>query len=158
MSPLVLCPLWFFHGFRADGLRITMLVARHRARLASRRWSGSPGQAFTRRAPIIGFKSTSCVLSSYSKLSWHNPPYVPDNNVLLHSGRIVLFACLINEGWHKCSLVVIYSLNVSLCTFCGVFQDDPCTTWRTKYNQRRPLSDATCASDCRLVGHPTTPR
>jgi hypothetical protein len=27
----------------------------------------------TRRTPIIGFKSTSCVLSSYSKLSWHNP-------------------------------------------------------------------------------------
>ena len=31
--------------------------------------------ASTRRAPIIGFNSTSCVLSSYSKLSWHNPRF-----------------------------------------------------------------------------------
>jgi hypothetical protein len=61
------------HGFRAGCLRITMLVARHRARLASRCWSGSPGRAFTRRAPTIGFNSTTCGLSSYSRLSWHNP-------------------------------------------------------------------------------------
>lgn len=51
------------------------LVARHRARLASGCWSGSPGRAFTRRTPTIGFNSTSCVLSSYSKLSWHNPRF-----------------------------------------------------------------------------------
>lgn len=63
------------HGFRARCLRITMLVTRHRARLTSGCWSGSPGRAFTRRAPIIGFKFTSCVLSSYSKLAWHNPRF-----------------------------------------------------------------------------------
>jgi hypothetical protein len=57
-----------WHGFRADRLRITMLVTRHRARLASRCWSGSPGQAFTRRAPIKGLQLTSCSLSSFSKL------------------------------------------------------------------------------------------
>jgi hypothetical protein len=44
-----------WHGFRARRLRITMLVARHRARLASRCWSSSPGRAFTRRAPAKGF-------------------------------------------------------------------------------------------------------
>jgi len=45
------------HGFRARCLRITMLVALHRARLASRRWSGSPGRAFTRKVPLKVFNS-----------------------------------------------------------------------------------------------------
>ena len=36
---------------------VSRLVTRHRARLASRCWSGSPGRAFTRRAPIKGFNS-----------------------------------------------------------------------------------------------------
>src|SRR5271157_1294374 len=44
------------------------LVSRRRARLASRCWSGSPGQAFTRRAPIKGFQLNSCSLASFSKL------------------------------------------------------------------------------------------
>ena len=57
-----------WHGFRADGLRIAMLVTRHRARLASGRWSGVSGQAFTRRAPTKGFQLTSCALASFSKL------------------------------------------------------------------------------------------
>ncbi len=57
-----------WHGFRADGLRITMLVARHRARLASGRWSGVSGQAFTRKVPTKGFQLTSCALASFSKL------------------------------------------------------------------------------------------
>ena len=39
-----------------------------RARLASRRWSSSPGRAFTRRAPLKGFQLTSCSFSSLSKL------------------------------------------------------------------------------------------
>ncbi len=33
------------------------LVSRRGARLASRRWSGSPGRAYTRRAPAKGFNS-----------------------------------------------------------------------------------------------------
>jgi hypothetical protein len=40
----------------------------NRARLASRCWSGSPGRAFTRRAPLKGFQITSCELSSFPKL------------------------------------------------------------------------------------------
>ena len=43
-------------------------VALPRARLASRCWSGSPGRAFTRKAPTKGFKLASCELSSFSKL------------------------------------------------------------------------------------------
>jgi len=57
-----------WHGFRARRLRITMLVTRHRARLASRCRSGSPGRAFTRRAPAKGFQLTSFALASSSKL------------------------------------------------------------------------------------------
>ena len=56
-----------WHGFRADGLRITMLVALHRARRASGRWSSVTGRAFTRRVPAKGFQLTSCSLSSFSK-------------------------------------------------------------------------------------------
>ncbi len=40
----------------------------NRARLASRCWSGSPGRAFTRRAPAKGFQLTSCSLYSSPKL------------------------------------------------------------------------------------------
>jgi hypothetical protein len=40
----------------------------NRARLASRCWSGFPGQAFTRRAPMKGFQLTSFSLSSSPKL------------------------------------------------------------------------------------------
>ena len=56
------------HGFRDDALRITMPVARHRARIASRCWSGSPGRASTRRVPAKGFQLTSCSSSSLPKL------------------------------------------------------------------------------------------
>lgn len=53
---------------------------RNRARLASRCWSGSPGQAFTRRAPLRGFQLTSCLLSSSPKPlgTWHNPRNSPN--------------------------------------------------------------------------------
>ena len=54
--------------YGAGGLRITILAACQRARLASRCWSGSPGRAFTRRAPPKGFQLTACALSSSSKL------------------------------------------------------------------------------------------
>jgi len=61
-----------WHGFRARHLRITMLVTRHRARLASRCLSGSPGRAFTRRAPIKGFQLTSLFVVLPFQASWHN--------------------------------------------------------------------------------------
>ena len=54
------------------------LVSRQRARLASRCWSGSPGRAFTRRAPIKGFNSLHVRYPPFPRLSWleqrnHNP-------------------------------------------------------------------------------------
>ena len=67
------------HGFRGHGLRIAMLVARHRARLASRCWSGSPGRACTRRAPVKSFQLTSCSLSSFPKLLGTIPFSFPNN-------------------------------------------------------------------------------
>lgn len=56
-----------WHGFRADCLRITKLVALPRARLASGRWSGAAGRAFTRRVPVKGFQLTSCSSSPFPK-------------------------------------------------------------------------------------------
>jgi hypothetical protein len=49
----------------------------NRARLASRCWSGSPGRAFTRRAPTKGFQLTSCSLSSFPKLLGTIPVSTP---------------------------------------------------------------------------------
>lgn len=51
---------------RAYGSRLRVTL--HRARLASRCWSGSPGRAFTRRVPIKGFQLTSCSSPSFSRL------------------------------------------------------------------------------------------
>ena len=47
--------------------------------------SGSPGRAFTRRAPAKGFQLTSCSSSSFSKLAWHNPFFF--SNGLRPAGR-----------------------------------------------------------------------
>jgi hypothetical protein len=62
---------------QARRLRITMSVALHRARLASRCWSGSQGRASTRRVPIKAFQLTSCVLASFSKLLGTIPVSTP---------------------------------------------------------------------------------
>ena len=50
-----------------------MSVALHRARLASGRWSGVTGRAFTRRAPAKGFQLTSCSLAPFPKLLAQSP-------------------------------------------------------------------------------------
>ena len=50
----------------------------NRARLASRCWSGSPGRAFTRRAPTKGFQLTSCALASFPKLLGTIPGTPPE--------------------------------------------------------------------------------
>ncbi len=52
-----------------------MLVTRHRARLASRRWSGPPGRASTRRVPTKGFQLTSLCVGLLFQASWHNPRF-----------------------------------------------------------------------------------
>jgi hypothetical protein len=44
----------------------------HHARLASGRWSGATGRAFTRRLPTKGFKAASYIFSSFPKLTWRN--------------------------------------------------------------------------------------
>ena len=79
------------HGFRARRLRITMLVTRHRARLASRCWSGSPGRAYTRRVPAKGFQLTSCASASFSKLLGTIPmsvPFAPSPSAYVFSPNI----------------------------------------------------------------------
>ena len=110
-----------WHGFRADGLRITMLVTRHRARLASRCWSGSPGQAFTRRAPTKGFQFTSCVLASFSKLLGTIPV---STRGLLGSARPIRHSSVIEE------LLLVFKVFLeSLQPLMPVETSSPCR-WR----------------------------
>ena len=57
-----------WHGLRTRCLRFAVRVTPTHARLASGRWSGATGRAFTRRVPTKGFRMLPYISSPFPKL------------------------------------------------------------------------------------------